>query len=163
MKWRKWAKEIVVFAGILFLILAWQSRNLIDSDGTVQIKNYSLVSLQGEVMPLLSEDNPTLVYFFAPWCQVCGLSIGNLDYLRDSEVKVVAVALDYQSVEDVRDFAVKHGVNAQILLGTQGLQNTFDIRAYPTYYLLNEQKIIVASSMGYSTALGLKLRTLIKL
>ena len=34
------------------------------------------------------------------------------------------------------------------------------ISAYPTYYVIDEQLAITAHSMGYSTELGLRMRTL---
>jgi thiol-disulfide isomerase/thioredoxin len=101
-----------------------------------------------------------LIYFFAPWCKVCSLSIGNLEYLNSDKINIVRVALDYSNVEAVQNFAAKHNISNQILLGHEGLKQQFKIQGYPTYYIIDDQQKVMAKSFGYSTALGLKLRQL---
>jgi thiol-disulfide isomerase/thioredoxin len=155
-----WGKELAVFGVIILSITAWQARNLLDADGSVKLTEIRLVALEGgSTEPLTREGKRTLIYFFAPWCQVCALSIGNLEYLNPAEVNIVAVAMDYQSIEEVQDFVDQHQVLSHVLLGTQSLKDTFKLTGYPTYYLINEQKQVVASSIGYSSAIGLSLRT----
>lgn len=155
-----WVKELAVLGAIILAITAWQSRNLLDADGSVQLPEIRLVDLNsGSAEPLASEGKRTLVYFFAPWCQVCALSIGNLEYINPDVVNIVTVAMDYQSIEEVQGFVDEHQVHSQVLLGTQSLKDTFKLTGYPTYYLLNDKKQVVASSIGYSSALGLKLST----
>jgi thiol-disulfide isomerase/thioredoxin len=155
-----WGKELAVLGVIILSITAWQARNLLDADGSVKLTEIRLVALEGgSTEPLTREGKRTLIYFFAPWCQVCALSIGNLEYLNPAEVNIVAVAMDYQSIEEVQDFVDQHQVLSHVLLGTQSLKDTFKLTGYPTYYLINEQKQVVASSIGYSSAIGLSLRT----
>lgn len=157
-KWTVWLRDILLGGLIIFVVLQWQERDLVATDGTVVIENRALVSLDGEELSLLANDKPTLIYFFAPWCQVCHLSIGNLDYIDSDKVAVVRVALDYPNVEDVAEFVQKHEIDAPILLGDRALQREFGIKAYPTYYVINKSHEVVAGTQGYSTALGLKLR-----
>ena len=156
--WYIWLRDFVIGGAIIALILAWQSRDMLEQDGSITPGNQLLVNLEGHSEPLLSEDKPTLVYFFAPWCQVCHLSIGNLEYIENDNVKIVRVALDYESVEDVSAFAQRHDINSSILLGNQAIRDEFNVTAYPTYYLLDADQRIVGGSKGYSTAAGLKLR-----
>lgn len=157
-----WAKELAVLGAVILAITAWQSRHLLDADGSVQLPEIRLVGLNsGSSVALASRGKRTLIYFFAPWCRVCSLSIGNLEYLNPDDVNIVTVAMDYQSIEEVQIFVDEHQVLSQVLLGTQSLKDTFKLTGYPTYYLLNEQKQVVASSFGYSSALGLKLSTLL--
>ena len=156
-----WGKDLGLIIALVLAITAWQSRHLLETDGSVQLPELRLVALDtGGSEPLAREGKQTLIYFFAPWCRVCSLSIGNLQYLNSTDVNIVTVAMDYQSIEQVQDFVDEHQVQSQVLLGTQGLKETFKLKGYPTYYLLNEQKQVIASSMGYSSALGLKLTTL---
>ncbi|GAB5378913.1 MAG: hypothetical protein Alis3KO_01530 [Aliiglaciecola sp.] len=150
--------ELAIMGLIIYAISNWQSRNLLDDDGSVIIENQSLVSLNGEVDPLFEENKRTLIYFFAPWCKVCELSINNLDYLNDSDLNVVRVALDYRLENDVAEFVSNNDVEGKVLLGSNNLKSQFQIPGYPTYYLLDEQRKIIGHSFGYSTALGLKLK-----
>jgi hypothetical protein len=62
----------------------------------------------------------TLIYFFAPWCQVCSLSISNLAYLGPEKINIVRMALDYSHVEEVQDFANQQNITSQIFWGMLG-------------------------------------------
>ncbi|WP_395343834.1 TlpA family protein disulfide reductase [Ningiella sp. W23] len=153
-----WLRDIAIFAVVIFAVMAWQSRNMLDSDGSVSVPQSQLVTLSGEVKPMLVTDKPNLIYFFAPWCQICALSIDNLEYLNKDRVNVVVIALDYQSQEEIEAFVSEHAVLAEVFMGTQELKQRFQIQGYPSYYLLDESGAVVSSSFGYSTAVGLKLR-----
>ncbi|MFT4654753.1 MAG: thiol-disulfide isomerase/thioredoxin [Kangiellaceae bacterium] len=139
-------------------VMAWQSKDMLSTNGTVTIQQKNLVSLQGQVVPLLNNDKPNLIYFFAPWCQICSLSIGNLTYLNPDKVNIVVIALDYSSTEEVIEFVNNHDVQSTVLLGQNELKSQFAIQGYPSYYLLDKEHNVVSSSYGYSTAIGLKLR-----
>lgn len=157
-KWHIWIRDLIVLCVIVFAVNAWQSRNMLDVDSMLLVDDQLLVGLDGQTSSLIKPDNPTLIYFFAPWCKVCSLSIGNLDYLDPDQVNIVRVALDYSNIEEVQNFADKHNLSSQILLGHAGLKQQFKIQGYPTYYILDNQQKVLAKSYGYSTALGLKLR-----
>ena len=157
-KWFVWSRDLLLLALIMIAVMAWQSKDMLSTDGSVRIKQQNLVSLQGEVKPFLSEQKTNLIYFFAPWCQICALSIGNLEYLNTEKVNIVVVALDYGSKEEVLEFVNKHGVTSTVLLGQNELKKQFAIQGYPSYYLIDKDHNVISSSYGYSTALGLKLR-----
>lgn len=157
-KLKGFGKELVVIAIIFFGITVWQTRDMLATDGSVQIDATVLPSLAGSTMPLVDDSKPTLIYFFAPWCSVCKLSIGNLDGLNTDKLDVVTVALDYDSVEAVQAFVQGQKLTVPVLLGSNDLKRQFQIKGYPSYYLLNKDRKVVSKSYGYSTALGMKLR-----
>ena len=105
-----------------------------------------------------------LLYFFAPWCKVCELSISNLNWvrkLRDEElVSILAVAISYTELQNVEAFLERNVLDVPVLLGTPELLNSYRIRAFPTVYTLNESGKIDGSTVGYATILGLWWRTL---
>ena len=131
---------------------------MLDGDSHLEVSSKLLVGLDGQIDTLIKPDKPTLIYFFAPWCKICSLSIGNLEYLDTDKVNIVRVALDYSNIEEVQRFADKHNISSQILLGGNGLKQEFKIQGYPTYYILDEKQKVLAKSFGYSTALGLRIR-----
>lgn len=131
---------------------------MLDDNSQLQVATQMLVGLDGQTSTLIKPNKPTLIYFFAPWCKICSLSIGNLEYLDTNQLNIVRVALDYSNVEEVQNFADIHNISSQILLGHEGVKQQFKIQGYPTYYILDEQQKVQAKSYGYSTALGLKLR-----
>ncbi|MBT0586548.1 redoxin domain-containing protein [Alteromonas oceanisediminis] len=157
-KWTVWVRDIAIGGVIIAAVLAWQSRDMLATDGSIAIPPTTLMSLDGEPTPLFREGQQTLVYFFAPWCQVCHLSIGNLEYVSSDSIHVVRVALEYADEQAVADFAAEHEINSPILLGDDSLRNMFNVTAFPTYYLVDTDRTILGGSKGYSTAAGLKLR-----
>jgi thiol-disulfide isomerase/thioredoxin len=149
---------MIILCAIVFAVSIWQSRNMLDVDSKISLDKQLLVGLDGQVSALIKSDKTSLIYFFAPWCKVCSLSIGNLEYLDPEKINIVRVALDYSNLQEVQDFAIKHNISSQILLGHEGLKQQFKIQGYPTYYIMDDQQKVLAKSYGYSTALGLKLR-----
>ena len=149
---------MIILCAIVFAVSIWQSRNMLDVDSKIFLDKQLLVGLDGQASALIKSDNTSLIYFFAPWCKVCSMSIGNLEYLDPEKINIVRVALDYSNVQEVQDFANKHNISSQILLGHEALKQQFKIQGYPTYYIIDEQQKVLAKAFGYSTALGLKLR-----
>ncbi|GGD64273.1 TlpA family protein disulfide reductase [Lacimicrobium alkaliphilum] len=151
--WWQWLLLVVILAGIYL----WQTRDLLDTGS--QVNTTALPLLAGGSAPLIeAQDKPTLIYFFAPWCQICSLSIGNLDDLDSRHINIKKVAMDYASLENVWKFVKDHQVQGDVLLGHEGLKQQFRIYGYPTYYILDKDAKVVARDMGYSSGLGLRVR-----
>jgi thiol-disulfide isomerase/thioredoxin len=158
-KKNSWTRDILIGAVIIAGFMAYQNRNLLEDDGSIQIAPQNFIQLNGDMYSLEPSNKKTLLYFFAPWCTVCKMSIGNLDVVDTDKVNVVRVALDYQSIEEIHAFAKDADVQGTVLLGAERHKKRFNINGYPTYYILNENLQVIKHDMGYSTALGLKLRT----
>lgn len=156
---RGYAFEIVMVCVVVGAIFAFQQRNMLPSDGSVTLPDSQYVTLTGNTQMLLAEDKPTLVYIFAPWCSICRLSINNLDSLNPNKVNVVRMAVDYQSVKELTDFVQEVGVHGEILLGNRQTMQDFKVTAFPSIYVLQPDGSVVGRSVGYTTSLGLKLRT----
>ena len=152
----RWGGEFLLLALVVVGIMFWQERNLLASESASP--NFQLPSLTTNVPePLYQPGERTLVYFFAPWCSICRVSMGNLNTL-DGDYQVKAVALSYQSVDEVAEFIEDLDVTAPVLLGHDDVMRRFNISAFPTYYVIDEQGLIASKSMGYSSEIGLKLR-----
>ncbi len=155
----------LLLAGALFLALsAWQERNLLDHSDDTLAPAFSLPQLQAPNAPIALSDfangKPTLVYFFAPWCSICRVSMPNLDSAYQSGTfNAVAIALDYKSSAQVREFSKDLGLTMPVLLGNTEVQNAYQISAFPTYYVISPEGKITARAMGYSSFLGIKART----
>jgi peroxiredoxin len=157
--------NILLFAVIFNGFSLYQEQNLLASDQSIVAPSLTLPRLTGELFEHseLAGKN-TVVYFFAPWCRVCHLSIGNLENLyqdKNGDINVVAVALSYDSVNEITAFVKDKGLTFEVLLGTNELMQEYKINGFPSYYVLDQQGRITAKSQGYSTELGLRLRTLI--
>ena len=108
---------------------------------------------------------PALVYFFAPWCKVCAASshnIRNLRRIRDEEdFAVFLVALDWQNRDEVADYIERHELAVPVLLGDRRTAQQWGISVFPTYYMLDSAHRVSRRDYGYSTLLGLWLRSLL--
>ena len=131
---------------------------MLDTDGQ-PAPDLRGVTLDGEVYDLAAADRPALVYFFAPWCRICAASADNLVRLRRwraaEKLEIVAVALDWQSAEEVREYVERHELNVDVVLGGADVARDWRIQAFPSYYVLDRGHRIVRHDIGYSTQLGL--------
>ncbi len=154
--------QIVVFAFIFNAISWFKESSMLSSDTQVSNENSMLPTLMDTSVALHSKEDKTVLYFFAPWCQVCHLSIENLQdfYLKNENINVVAVALDYTDVNEVSEFAKQHQLTFPIALGNENIKQRYSISGYPSYYVLDEKNTVIGKSLGYSTELGMYLRTL---
>lgn len=126
------------------------------------VTEHNLPTLTGEVVGVSATDRPLVVYFFAPWCKVCHMSIKNLQkiYEEHGDIDVIAVALDFTDKYEVEEFVGSHQLTFPVALGNETIKSDYQISGYPSYYVINEQNIITSKSLGYSTELGLQLRVL---
>lgn len=152
------AIEIIAVLAIITAIQYWRSSDMLETDGTVAIQPVQAVTLEGEARPLFEQGQRNLLYFFAPWCTVCSFSVGSLDNINQQSMQVTAIALDYQSVEEVRAFSESHDMSVDVILGNNAIREQFEILGYPSYYLLDEQQRVVGKHFGYTTSWHIKLQ-----
>ena len=164
----KWAglRSVLANAALVVVVFvvasAFQSRNMLAADGE-PAPALRGTTLAGEAYDLAAmKERPALVYFFAPWCRICGASADNLVRLRRwrdvEDIEIVAVALDWQSADEVREYAQRHELNVKVVLGDAAVMRDWQIQAYPSYYVLDERHRVLRRDIGYSTQLGLWLR-----
>ena len=156
--WGSLAFDVVWIMLAFILIHAWQTRNLPGDDHTPPLELAWLDDMKADSIMVAGETG--VVYFFAPWCFYCRHSIDNLDELVASGKLSWArtVALDYGSLDEVREFISETGVNLPVLLGGPKTTKDWQIQAFPTYFVIDGDGQIVSRSVGYSTKLGLQTR-----
>lgn len=118
---------------------------------------FSLPSSMDDMVDISASGKPTLLYFFAPWCKICHLSIDNIQdfYVSNPDVDIIAIALDYKSQKEVTDFTLSHQLTFPVVYGDYKVKKHFKIFAYPSYYFLDPQNNIKKRSVGYSSSIGL--------
>ena len=160
-RWINWLLNLVFVLAIGWGVSAWQLKDLLPASGQVRAPDFELVGLDGKIYRLAdSQAKTTIIYFFAPWCPICRLSIGNLEKLRQvqysKELSIFLIALSWQDLAEVKQFVADHSLTLPVLLGTPEIAETYRIKGFPTYYVLNAEGKIVNRSVGYSTELGLR-------
>lgn len=154
-----WIVEIFLFIAAFLAVSAWQARNLLDTDRQAAPELLAQ-TLTGEPFDLSeSSQKATLVYFFAPWCHICAASSDNIRRLRrlrdEDSLSILVVALDWENVDDIREYAQRHELNVPVLIGDAKIAADWHVFGFPTYYVLDDQRRVVSRDFGYSTQLGL--------
>ena len=158
--------QALIFFAIFIGLSAFQQSDMLSTDTklneTRDLVFTQVPTLNQDTVSLTSQGRTTVIYFFAPWCQVCHFSIGNLQslYEKNNELNVIGVVMDYSSIAAVENFTQQHQLTFPIALGNEEIKQAFAISAYPSYYVINEDNYIIGKSMGYSSELGLYLRSL---
>ena len=157
--------QTLIFIAIFSVITWFNESNLLSTSGDTKAPDFELVDLNGEAVTLSSlSDKPTLLFFWAPWCSICKLTMPNLDdfYQSHSEkFNVVSVALSFQSADEIVNFMHEENYTFPTLLGNDIVSKDYKIQGFPTYYVIDTDSIVVNKSMGYSTEIGMLLRSTI--
>ena len=153
--------QTVVFVLIFNAVAMLRETSMLETNNDIKPKQYQLKTLAGDEIALSANNEKTIVYFFAPWCQVCNFSIGNLQniYQKNPNLNVIAVALDFVDLDEVKKFTMHHQLTFPVALGNESVKAEYKVQGYPSYYVLDEQNTIVARSLGYSSEIGLYLRS----
>lgn len=156
--WGSLAVDVLLIIIAFTLVSMWQTRDLPDDDHTPPLELMWLDDRTADSIMVPGEVG--VIYFFAPWCFYCKHSIDNLDKLVASGNLAWArtVALEYGSLDEVREFLTETGVDLPVLLGGPKTINDWNIRAFPTYFVIDEEGQIASRSVGYSTKIGMQSR-----
>jgi len=154
------ALQVIIFAAFVSSMHYFQTRNMASGRAVA----FRLSSLSGDstTVPFNSEGKISLIYFFAPWCRVCKLSMSNLNKIQTDMpyVNIQVVALDYESKDDVLAFVQELGITAPVFYGAEDVRKAWRISAYPSYYVLDEDSVIRAKAVGYSSKYGMMAKIL---
>ena len=156
--WGSLAVDVALIVTAFMLVSMWQTRDLPDDDHTPPLELAWLDDMRADSVMVPGEVG--VIYFFAPWCFYCRKSIDNLDKLVASGNLAWArvVALEYGDLDEVREFIKETGVDLPVLLGGPKTTNDWNIRGFPTYFVIDEDGQIASRSVGYSTRIGLQTR-----
>ncbi len=167
-KWRKdkynsWLMDAILLLMFIILLTWWQGRDALAAAGQ-PAPGFELTALEGGVHDLKRyQGKQVLLYFFAPWCSICRLSADNLNDLRESrseeDLVILMMALSYDDVSEVREFVTDLDLGVPVLLGTAQQSEDYQIMGFPTYYVLDQDGRLASRSIGYSTEIGMRLRT----
>ncbi|WP_218354878.1 TlpA family protein disulfide reductase [Alteromonas lipotrueiana] len=156
----RWMRDIALVSLVIYGISEWQMRGMLSTGEDAVASVTFIKTLKGEPFTIAPKAGKrTLIYFFAPWCEICKMSIKNVDVVDTQRFQVFRIALDYDNPAEVRKFLKEANVDERVFLGNKQLKSNFQVQGYPSYYLLDEQFNVIDRALGYSTAAGLKVRT----
>lgn len=156
----KAARALVYLAGFFIFAAAVNWYQSPTTQNIAPLSQLKLASLSGEKNQIvITGGKKTVIYFFAPWCAVCKVSMDALNFFEDSKrVQAIAVGLDYENVEELKPFQTK--VNVPVYAGSHELQRRFMVDRYPTVYILNNDGSVAHVMVGYTSRFGIWIRTL---
>ncbi len=167
-RWRKnkysaLLMDVILIVAIMLTISWWQNRDTLVAQGQLA-PAFELTALDGLSYRLENHHGKqVLLYFFAPWCSVCKLSADNLNDLRaarsEDDLLILMMALSYEDQAEVEQFVLDLDLKVPVLLGTEAQMMAYQIQGFPTYYVIDESGHLKSKSMGYSTELGMRVRT----
>lgn len=150
----------IALAFIIFILLSeWQAADMRNKGE--EIIPLTSPTLAGDTITFPDQtatSTNTLVYFFAPWCTICDLSMGNLNLVKkqfNADVDILIVALDYQSIDEVQEFIADKELNFPVILGDSRWAREYQIRAFPSYYIIDNNGTVLSRTMGYSSTAGM--------
>lgn len=156
----RYIKQILIFVTVVVLANLWQSRKMPRGEAPVG----TVTSMDGTTPIQLPEKSGQieLIYFFAPWCGVCAVSGPNAVTVGRwmPDIKVSFVALDFEQVSEVKEFADAN-LTGHVYLGNPSVREIWSIEGYPSYALVNSDGKISHRSVGYSTTLGIAFQVLL--
>lgn len=147
--------QILLFIVIFIAALSWQQKDMLANDEPIE--SFMLKDLNDQPHTLFNapEDKKTLLYFFAPWCSICRISMPSLNTLNKEKVNIYVIALSYDSKEQLKTFMQDIDYQGLVLLGNPKIARQFKISAFPSYYLLNEEHKIIHKGLGLSSSIVL--------
>lgn len=128
-----------------------------DEDEIMDAPDFTLEDVDGNTVCLdsLLVDGPVFMSFWALWCKMC---IKELDALKpyyaefDSMgINLLAISVDKaRSVPQVKPFAKSHKWKYVIVMDSEDiLRDLYNVQAMPSSFIINQDKQIVFTHMGY--------------
>ncbi len=144
-------KKIVIALFMISLVAVYAE------ESAVPAPDFTLTDIDGNTVCLdsLLADGPVFMSFWALWCKMC---IKELDALKpyydefDSlGVHMLAISVDRaRSVPKVKPFALSHKWKYVVVLDPDDiLRDLYHVQAMPSSFIINQDKEIVFTHMGY--------------
>jgi thiol-disulfide isomerase/thioredoxin len=121
-----------------------------DLDG----RSVSIAGLKGKVV---------IVNFWATWCPPCRAEIPDLVALQEkyrASLQIIGVSQDEVPAEQVKRFAVEHGMNYPVVMTSGEIEQLFPgVHALPTSFILDREGRLVQKHVGMLNAALTELET----
>ena len=156
-KIKKYLKEsikfIIILAIVLNVISYFKSQDLNKDD--LIYTSYKLLDNTEYNMP---KDKPVLVHFWATWCPICEVEASNIEKIS-KDYEVITIATQSGSTKEIQNYLKKHNLSFKVVNDEDGFYSrTFNIKAFPTTLIYDENKTLKFSEVGYTSTLGLYAR-----
>lgn len=147
--------ELLLVMAVIYAVNLWRTRDSVSGIAPQLIEE----SIQGESISLTSmQGKPVLVHFWASWCPICTFVDGSIESISKDR-QVVTVAMSSGSEEEVRQHLNENDLNFITINDENGqISEQWGVVGVPTSYIIDTSGEIRFVELGYTSALGLRLR-----
>ncbi len=153
---KKWLPTVLLFIVVFSVANMWQTRNL--PDGVAA--EFKIMDLNNVPHHFTFENKtkPVLLHFFATWCPVCELENDTLNSLaKDHEL--IVIAMQSGDADNIRQYQQEHQLIMPVYNDESGnVSRLYGVTGVPTSFIINAKGNITASTIGYTSELGLRFR-----
>jgi len=154
---KKWAKEIIIGAVIIFIlsnIINYLRKPELDSSrlptATVQLVDGGFYNLK--------QGKPVIIHFWATWCPTCKLEAANIERISQ-KYEVLTVAVNSGSDEKIKRYLQENVLSFRVLNDKEGSwAQKFKVKAFPTTFIYDAKGELKFTEVGYTTTAGLLAR-----
>lgn len=134
------------------------SKGIVDMEKTgQQMPAFSLLSPFSEDVVFSSDSvsgKVILINFFASWCKSCIEEIPLLEKLQDrfgkKDFAIIALAVDAEDIEGLKNLIKKQNLNYQVLLADERVKKDFGgIAIIPTMFLVDRNGNMLKKYLGH--------------
>ncbi|WP_223231643.1 protein disulfide oxidoreductase [Pseudoalteromonas distincta] len=107
----------------------------------------------------MSQDKPTLVYFWGTWCPICGITSPAINELaNENKYPVVSIAIKSGSDQELHDYLNEQGYSFSTVNDQHGeIFSNWQGQVTPSYIILKDNKMTQGLT-GIQPLWSLKLR-----
>ncbi len=150
----------VLLYGVVFLIIYtainWWRQPIMPANPELQLSDY-----QDQVVDLaaLSQDRPTLIYFWGTWCPVCSITSPTINKLAIADdYPIVTVAIQSGSNQELQRYLNEHDYSFMTVNDEEGeIFDGWQGQVTPSYVILKEGEMTQGLT-GIQPLWSLKLR-----
>jgi len=153
-RFKSWGITLLLAVVVFSALSAWKSKDMLLGPAPV-LAGYDL---QGQLMTLEPKDEPTLIYFWATWCPICGFTISSIASIAE-DYPVITVATTSGSEEEVKAYLAQKNIRLPVMMDDSGdLGRHWDVTGVPAIFIVDSKGQITHRSLGYASELGLRAR-----
>ena len=151
---KSWGITLLLAVVVFSVLSAWKSKDMLLGPAPV-LAGYDL---QGQLMTLEPKDEPTLIYFWATWCPICGFTISSIASIAE-DYPVITVATTSGNEEEIATYLAQKNIRLPVMMDDSGdLGRHWGVTGVPAIFIVDSKGQITHRSLGYASELGLRAR-----
>ncbi len=145
-------RDFTLLSLLAYGILSYQQREMI----TGEAPTINALNTLGQSISL-TQNEPTLIYFWGTWCSVCRITSPMINSLS-SDAKVISIAVSSGTDANINQFIDEHDYHFDVINDKTGIAQTWGVLAYPSIYIVDAQGQIRFKTSGATSSWGLRIR-----